>query len=373
MSYLELKKVEKSFSGQKIIHPTDLKVEKGEFVVLVGPSGSGKSTLLRMIAGIETVDSGGILCEGLKISHLHPKDRDMAMVFQNYALYPHMTVAENMGLSLKFAKVDSDKIASTVSETAKMLDIQHLLKRRPTELSGGQRQRVAMGRALVRNPKVFLFDEPLSNLDAKLRSHMRVEIKRLHKKFGITTIYVTHDQTEAMTLADKIVVLKDGKIEQVGSPRDLFVKPHNSFVASFIGTPEMNLFALDMSKKGGLEEAFREILRGNTGLQALEDQGAGAPRAAGQVLVGVRPDYKSTKGEKSNSLRLRSTVDIVEVLGTDVMLEMTLEDAPDVRLCRVVPYDDEVRPGVQMELEIPMSEFHFFCKKSKRRLELSVD
>src|SRR5688572_29891145 len=240
MSGLKLRGVRKSFGALEVIKGVDLDIESKEFVVFVGPSGCGKSTLLRMIAGLEDISSGDIDIGGQRVNDVDPSKRGIAMVFQTYALYPHMTVRENMGFALRFAKVPKDEIKRQVDEAARILELGPLMDRRPKELSGGQRQRVAIGRAIVRHPEVFLFDEPLSNLDAELRVHMRIEIARLHKELATTIIYVTHDQVEAMTLADKIVVLREGVVAQVGSPLQLYDNPDNLFVAGFIGSPKMN-------------------------------------------------------------------------------------------------------------------------------------
>ncbi|HEY9459732.1 MAG TPA: sn-glycerol-3-phosphate ABC transporter ATP-binding protein UgpC, partial [Paralcaligenes sp.] len=240
MASVEIKNVTKSFGAQQVLHGVDLDIHDGEFVALVGPSGCGKSTLLRMIAGLEDISGGEIVIGGVTVNHLAPKDRDIAMVFQNYALYPHMTVRENMAFSLKRRKTPMDEIHRRVSLAADILGMGPYLDRHPRQLSGGQRQRVAMGRAIVRNPNVFLFDEPLSNLDAKLRVNMRAEIKALHQRLRTTSVYVTHDQVEAMTMADRIVVLSGGRVEQVGTPLSLYDRPANRFVAGFIGSPAMN-------------------------------------------------------------------------------------------------------------------------------------
>src|SRR4026208_2108758 len=241
MSSVQIRDVRKSFGNFEVLHGVSIPIEDGQFVVLVGPSGCGKSTLLRMLAGLENITSGTISIGDRVVNNIQPKDRDIAMVFQSYALYPHMTVADNMGFSLKLRKDDRKRISERVSVAAKILNLEPYLERYPRELSGGQRQRVAMGRAIVRDPKVFLFDEPLSNLDAKLRVAMRSEIKALHQRLKTTTVYVTHDQVEAMTMADRIAVMNDGRIEQLGEPLDLYDRPANLFVAQFIGSPAMNV------------------------------------------------------------------------------------------------------------------------------------
>ena len=253
MARVELHDIRKSFGNVEVIHGIDLTIEDGEFCVFVGPSGCGKSTLLRIISGLEEQTSGRIEIDGRDVGNLEPVERDIAMVFQSYALYPHLTVGENIGFGLSLARKPKAEIAEAVNRVAETLQLGHLLDRRPKELSGGQRQRVAIGRAIVRDPKVFLFDEPLSNLDAALRSQMRIELTDLHAELGSTMIYVTHDQVEAMTMADKIVVLKDGAIEQVGTPMELYDNPATPFVAGFIGSPKMNLFEGEVAAREGCE------------------------------------------------------------------------------------------------------------------------
>jgi len=282
----------------------DLEVADGEFLVLVGPSGCGKSTSLRMLAGLEEINEGRILIGERDVTDLPPKDRDIAMVFQNYALYPHMTVAENMGFALKVAGVNKEERASRVLEAAKLLDLEDYLERKPRALSGGQRQRVAMGRAIVRSPQVFLMDEPLSNLDAKLRVQTRTQIASLTRRLGVTTVYVTHDQTEALTMGDRIAVLKDGVLQQVGTPRDLYAVPQNVFVAGFIGSPAMNLFEAEVVDGG---------LRFGTAT-AKVDSGTLAGASARKVTIGVRPEdvVVASSGEG-----LAVDVDLVEELGAD--------------------------------------------------------
>ena len=291
-------------STRPAVDALDLSVADGEFLVLVGPSGCGKSTSLRMLAGLEEVNDGNILIGDRNVTDVPPKDRDIAMVFQNYALYPHMTVAENMGFALKIAGVNKDERATRVLEAAKLLDLEPYLGRKPKALSGGQRQRVAMGRAIVRQPQVFLMDEPLSNLDAKLRVQTRTQIASLQRRLGVTTVYVTHDQTEALTMGDRIAVLKDGVLQQVGTPRDLYANPKNVFVAGFIGSPAMNLFSADLVEGG---------LKFGTAVAPLERSTMAATNAT-KVTIGVRPeDLKvSNTGEG-----LKVAVDLVEELGAD--------------------------------------------------------
>jgi len=291
-------------STRPAVDGIDLEVADGEFLVLVGPSGCGKSTTLRMLAGLEEVNSGDIFIGERNVTDMPPKDRDIAMVFQNYALYPHMTVAENMGFALKIAGVGKDERATRVLEAAKLLDLEPYLSRKPKALSGGQRQRVAMGRAIVRQPQVFLMDEPLSNLDAKLRVQTRTQIASLQRRLGVTTVYVTHDQTEALTMGDRIAVLKDGVLQQVGTPRDLYEKPDNVFVAGFIGSPAMNLLPAGVVDGG---------VQFGTGVSAIDRDILGQATAK-TVTIGVRPEDVVVS---SDGQGLRVVVDVVEELGAD--------------------------------------------------------
>ncbi|MCR6637271.1 ABC transporter ATP-binding protein [Devosia sp.] len=309
---MALRQVRKSFGSTDVIHGIDLDVQAGEFVVFVGPSGCGKSTLLRMIAGLEEVTDGEISIGGRDVTDLDPSQRGIAMVFQSYALYPHMSVRDNLGFGLKMANTPKAEVETRVAAAAKILKIEPLLERRPGQLSGGQRQRVAIGRAIVRKPDVFLFDEPLSNLDAELRVSMRIEIARLHKELGNTMIYVTHDQTEAMTLADRIVVLRDGKIEQVGTPREVYENPNNIFVAGFIGSPKMN-FIEGVVVDGGVAFSGRTIGLGYTPAE---------PGTA--VTIGIRPEHIEVGdgGEATFSVG----VDFSEYLGGTQYLYATLPD-----------------------------------------------
>jgi lactose/L-arabinose transport system ATP-binding protein len=291
MANLILKQVKKSYGKTAVIHGIDLDVQDQEFVVFVGPSGCGKSTLLRMIAGLEKTNSGQILIGDRDVSDLPPVERNIAMVFQNYALYPHMTVEENMGFGLISNGVEKSKVKRLVIEAAKSLQIEDYLHRKPAALSGGQRQRVAIGRAIVRNPDIFLFDEPLSNLDAELRVHMRIEIVRLHKRLGATMVYVTHDQVEAMTLADKIVVLQDGIIEQVGTPLKLFDDPDNQFVAGFIGSPKMNFLPVEVTGSNGGNISVKLISLGNVNLEL--PLAADSISTGDKLTLGIRPEHFS--------------------------------------------------------------------------------
>ncbi|WP_104666029.1 ABC transporter ATP-binding protein [Ensifer adhaerens] len=304
MSELQLNDVRKSYGNFEVIKGVDLDIKTGEFVVFVGPSGCGKSTLLRMIAGLEEITSGDLTIDGERMNDVDPSKRGIAMVFQSYALYPHMTVRENMGFALRFAGVPKAEIESRVGEAANILELGPLLDRKPKQLSGGQRQRVAIGRAIVRHPKIFLFDEPLSNLDAELRVHMRIEIARLHKKLATTIIYVTHDQVEAMTLADKIVVMRGGVVEQVGSPLDLYDDPANLFVAGFIGSPKMN-FLKGIVEAGGTHVRLPDL--GNAIIPVrVKDATPGSA-----VTIGIRPEHFGETGSASLDL----TIDMLEHLG----------------------------------------------------------
>ena len=316
MATVSFEHIVKQYSETAVIlGGIDLEVGDGEFMVLVGPSGCGKSTLLRTLAGLESITAGTIRIDGRVVNDLAPRDRDIAMVFQSYALYPHMTVRENMAFGLRMQKVAPAEIAGRVEDAAKLLDITHLLDRLPKDMSGGQRQRVAMGRAIVRHPKVFLFDEPLSNLDAALRTQMRVELKRLHERLKATIIYVTHDQVEAMTLADRIVVLNRGAVQQVGTPAALFEAPANRFVGTFIGTPAMNIFGAEAAVDAGA------VVVAGPGIRVrLEGYGAIDGR---KVLLGVRPqDFRPAGAAQPE---VSGTVEIVEALGRASLVHFTLE------------------------------------------------
>ncbi|WP_299131670.1 sn-glycerol-3-phosphate ABC transporter ATP-binding protein UgpC [uncultured Amaricoccus sp.] len=319
MAVVELKKARKSYGPVDIIHDVDLRIEDGEFAVFVGPSGCGKSTLLRMIAGLETITGGEIAIDGQRVNQLDPAERGVAMVFQSYALYPHMTVKENMSFGLRIGKRPKAEIDERVGVASRILQLDALQDRRPSQLSGGQRQRVAIGRAIVRNPKVFLFDEPLSNLDAELRVQTRVEIAKLHESLGNTMIYVTHDQTEAMTLADKIVVLRKGRVEQVGPPLELYENPNDVFVAGFIGSPKMNFFAGKLETGGVVRFAGTEIA-------APFAEGAAAPGAA--VTIGIRPEHFDRDATPDAAIEI--AVEFVEHLGGTSFVHGNLPDGARV-------------------------------------------
>lgn len=324
MSGVQLKSIVKAYGAVEVVHGIDLDVNEKEFVVLVGPSGCGKSTTLRMIAGLEEISGGELTIDGRVMNRVAPKDRDVAMVFQNYALYPHLNVADNIAFGLRIRKESRAHIEAAVEEVSGILGLKEYLERRPADLSGGQRQRVAMGRAIVRRPKVFLFDEPLSNLDAKLRTQMRAEIKRLHKRLGVTSIYVTHDQVEAMTLADKIVVMHDGRIEQIGTPMELFLNPVNAFVAGFLGAPPMNqIKAVIAAGDSGPVASFGSQTLELAPLPELQN-------AVGrEVIVGVRPEYANiVTAPQPGSVTCE--LDLVETLGSEALLHMTVGGTPFV-------------------------------------------
>ena len=312
MSFLELNKVTKVYpNGTKAVHETSMNVEDGEFMVFVGPSGCGKSTLLRMIAGLEDITEGDINLDGKLINKVDPSERDVAMVFQNYALYPHMNVYNNLAYGLKNRGIDKQTIEQKVNDAAKLLQISEFLQRKPSMLSGGQRQRVAMGRAIVRNPKIFLFDEPLSNLDAKLRIQMRLEIKKLQQKVGVTSIFVTHDQVEAMTLADRLAVINNGIIEQLGTPIEIYNNPKSLFVAGFIGSPQMNFIDGELKNKTLFAEGF-EIKNVQSDFN-------------GEITLGIRPEHMS----QSDSGLINLSVELVEQLGSDNLIYGELKNKKD--------------------------------------------
>ena len=352
MAQVELKNVDKSFGKTKVIRDVHLSIEKGEFVVFVGPSGCGKSTLLRLIAGLEKLTEGEIIIADKPVMDLPPSERGIAMVFQSYALYPHMSVFQNMAFSLSLQSLSKVDIRKRVEAAAKILQMEHLLDRRPAALSGGQRQRVAIGRAIVRNPDVFLFDEPLSNLDAALRHDTRVEIAKLHKQLDATTIYVTHDQVEAMTLADKIVVLKDGEIMQVGSPMDLFNMPTNEFVAGFLGSPKMNFFDGSLSKitKNGLTGSFvGEGLTANSiRLTSPEKQ------AKEKIRLGIRPQHLQIHA-KGN---LSGKVTLVEKLGTETVVELITENGTPFRYAAAET--PNITIGDKLKFKFESNKAHLF-------------
>ena len=346
MAQLQLKDVNKSFGDVHVIKNVDLEINKGEFVVFVGPSGCGKSTLLRMIAGLETLSSGEISIAGRLVMDLPPSKRGIAMVFQSYALYPHMTVYNNMAFSLDLQGFSKSEINERVTEAAKILQMEHLLDRRPAALSGGQRQRVAIGRAIVRDPEVFLFDEPLSNLDAALRHDTRVEISKLHRQLGATTIYVTHDQVEAMTLADKIVVLKAGCVMQVGSPMELFNQPANEFVAGFLGSPKMNFF--DGQLVGSADFQGDDVSAQGARLVSTDKS------AGDSVKLGIRPQHLVIDEQGV----LEGNVTLVERLGTETILELLTPGGTLFRFASAESLD--VAVGQDLRFSLDAAQAHIF-------------
>jgi multiple sugar transport system ATP-binding protein len=355
MAEVALRNVVKRFDNVEAVRSINLDIPDNEFVVLVGPSGCGKSTTLRMIAGLEEVSSGDIYIGGEIVNDRPPKDRDIAMVFQNYALYPHMTAFENMSFGLKLRKFPKDEIKKRVDNAARILDITELLDRKPKALSGGQRQRVAMGRAIVRNPKVFLFDEPLSNLDAKLRVQMRTEIKRVHQMVKTTTVYVTHDQVEAMTLADRVVVMNNGSIEQIATPQDLYHRPKTRFVAGFIGSPAMNFMRCRLEQNG-------------VGLRARIAEGISLPIPAShsaryqamtgkEVIFGLRPEHitEPRRSDSDKAAEFDAVLDVVEPMGMETMVYFTVDGQ---EICGRVDPGAAVGPGETMRLYANMAHTH---------------
>ncbi len=360
MAALSLNRVRKTYDArQYVLHGIDVDVSDGEFVVLVGPSGCGKSTLLRMVAGLESVSEGEIKIGERVVNNLEPKDRDIAMVFQNYALYPHMSVRENMAYGLKIRGVSGADIEARVSAAAKILELEPLLSRRPRELSGGQRQRVAMGRAIVREPAVFLFDEPLSNLDAKLRVQMRLEIQRLHARLATTSLYVTHDQIEAMTLAQRVIVMNRGHAEQIGSPTDIYERPATVFVAGFIGSPAMNLVSGRLSEDGGRFE----VAGGGPELAVDGAPGiGGAVGGAREWILGIRPEHMTPRADGPHAPLL---VDSWELLGADNLVHGRW-GGHDVTVR--LPHGHRPTRGETLAAALPREHLHFFDPDTGKRV-----
>ena len=354
MAAITLKNLKKSYGATEVIKGVDITIENGEFVVFVGPSGCGKSTLLRMIAGLEDITSGTLTIGDKVVNDLPPKDRGVAMVFQSYAIFPHMTVRENVAFGLTIAGASKDEKEAKVAEAARILQMEHLLDRRPSQLSGGQRQRVAIGRAIVRKPKVFLFDEPLSNLDAALRMDMRMEIGKLHQQLGATMVYVTHDQVEAMTLADKIVVLKDGLVQQIGSPMDLYHHPENLFVAGFLGSPSMNFLDVDVVDVSGDQATVRNAALDPVTL-TIRHPGI---VACGKARLGVRPQYLSPDAESGAGV-LHGKIVLTERLGAETIIEaMTTDGKP---LIVALARDAKFAIGSQISLRFDPEFSHLFA------------
>ena len=378
MASLSLKNIYKKYAGGVIaVSDFNLEIKDQEFIILVGPSGCGKSTTLRMIAGLEEISSGELYIGDRLVNDVAPKDRDIAMVFQNYALYPHMTVYDNMAFGLKLRKTPKDEIKRRVEEAARVLDIAHLLDRKPKALSGGQRQRVALGRAIVREPKVFLLDEPLSNLDAKLRAQMRTEISKLHQKLGTTFIYVTHDQTEAMTMGDRIVVMKDGLIQQVDSPNNLYLKPCNMFVAGFIGSPQMNFVDAVLVKNG--DKYFAEFGSEDTKTRKGVKYQIPLPESKNQdnvleayvgkeVIMGIRPEDVHDEPrfmEQFADCRIKAKVEVTELMGAEIFLYINVEGS---NLTSRVDPTSPARPGDEIDMVIDNTKIHLFDKDTEQTI-----
>ena len=355
MATLRIAGVTKQFGATQVLHGIDLDIADGEMIVVVGASGCGKSTLLRIVAGLETPTTGEVLIDGRDVTPLEPADRDIAMVFQNYALYPHMSVFENMAYGLKIRRVPKDEIRRRVEATAKLLELGPLLDRRPRQLSGGQRQRVAMGRAIVREPKLFLFDEPLSNLDAKLRVQMRAEIKRLQKRLGVTSLFVTHDQVEAMTLGDRLVVMHKGRAAQVATPMEIFERPADTYVAGFIGSPAMNFLPATLVDGG------RAALLGGAGPEIRFADGARHGAAGRELTLGIRPEHLHIGGPDA----LAFTLDLAEPLGSESVLHGRLADGSSL----TIRAPGGVPASEGLAVAIPPSALHVFDAETGLRLD----
>ncbi|MBH5373301.1 ABC transporter ATP-binding protein [Bradyrhizobium glycinis] len=362
MADVALRKVVKRYDDVEAVRGIDLDIADHEFIVLVGPSGCGKSTTLRMIAGLEDISDGDIMIGGDIVNDVPPKDRDIAMVFQNYALYPHMTVAENMSFGLRLKHYPKAEIKARVTEAARLLDITDLIDRKPKQLSGGQRQRVAMGRAIVRNPKVFLFDEPLSNLDAKLRVQMRIEIKKVHQKVRTTTVYVTHDQVEAMTLADRVVVMNKGRIEQIGTPNELYHKPATRFVAGFIGSPAMNFIPCRLEDVGGTLQ-LRLTDRIAFPLPPARAARYNALPRTEKLLLGIRPEHLTeSHAHLAPGVETFDTVlDVTEPMGMETLVYFGLDGAP---VCGRVDPNAGAKDGAPMRLAMDLNNMHLLNEET---------
>ncbi len=362
MAGVEIRQVVKQYGRVEVLHGVDLSVRDGEFVVLVGPSGCGKSTLLRMIAGLEGITGGEIAIDGTIVNDMPPRERDIAMVFQDYALYPHKSVYDNMGFGLRMRGTSKAEIETLVHEAADILQIRHLLERRPGQLSGGQRQRVAMGRAIVRRPKVFLFDEPLSNLDAQLRAEMRVEIKKLHQRFGTTIVYVTHDQIEAMTLADRIAIMKDGHLQQYGTPDEVYNRPANRFVASFIGAPPMNMTPASVS-------ADAQVIRLPSGMD-VTPRGANLAACAGRdIVIGLRPEHVALGHDDPSRTPVSGQVELVEPLGSETQATVRVGEA---RFTGRFSPEAGLKHGQDVTLGLALDRAHFFDAETGEAIRLAA-
>ena len=350
MGKINLKNLEKSYGKTKVIHDLSIDINEGELIVIVGPSGCGKSTLLRMVAGLEDINSGSILIDNKIVNDLEPMERNIAMVFQNYALYPHMTVFENMSYGLKILKIPKDEINSRVQKAAEILELGELLERKPSQLSGGQRQRVAMGRAIVRDPVAFLFDEPLSNLDAKLRVQMRLEIKKLQKQLKTTSLYVTHDQVEAMTLADRMVVMNEGNVEHVGTPLEVYTKPKTLFTAQFIGSPAMNILKGEC-QSNQIKLSSGAILKANS-------------KHNGEVNVGLRPEDFTI--DEKGTIKLK--VELVELIGANTLIHGRLENSNEILVASIAGVISDSKIGNHINLSFNETKLHLFDTNSDQRI-----
>ena len=369
MASLSLKNVCKKYpDGFEAVKNFNLEIEDKEFIIFVGPSGCGKSTTLRMIAGLEDISSGELKIGDRVVNDVEPKDRDIAMVFQNYALYPHMTVYDNMAFGLKLRKVPKDEIDKMVREAARILDLTALLERKPKALSGGQRQRVAIGRAIVRNPQVLLMDEPLSNLDAKLRNQMRAEIIKLRNRINTTFVYVTHDQTEAMTLGDRIVIMKDGEVQQIGTPQEVFNNPINTFVAGFIGTPQMNMFDGKLIK--GADGKYAVCVGNATVVMSDDKQKNLAERNTEEqdVIVGVRPEHITL--DKRDGAMVKGTVDVSEMMGSSIHLHINADGKDCIVIVPTLDLGEkDLSAGAEVEFTFAPNAIHVFDPESGKNLE----
>jgi len=359
MADVSLKNVYKTFEKTEVVHGISCDIKDGEFIVILGPSGCGKSTLLRMVAGLEVITKGEISIDGAVVNNLEPADRDIAMVFQNYALYPHMTVYKNMAYGLKIRKMPKNEIEKRVFEAAKILELTEFLNRKPRQLSGGQRQRVAMGRCIVREPKIFLFDEPLSNLDAKLRVQMRHEIRKLQEDLKVTSIFVTHDQVEAMTLGNRLIVMDNGYAAQIGSPLEIYEKPATEFVAGFIGSPAMNFLPVRLSADGKQAELHEDI--------RLPIQNGGVPSHGGQeVILGIRPEHFAMAESKTAIMHLN--IDHLEILGADTLVYGYFGEDKTLLTLRL-PAVYHFERNTVLPLTVSSKNLHFFDKENGKRIE----
>ena len=370
MASVKLEHIYKIYDGGvEAVSDVNLEIEDKEFIILVGPSGCGKSTTLRMIAGLEDISKGTLTIGDMVANDVAPKDRDIAMVFQNYALYPHMSVYDNMAFGLKLRKTPKEEIRRRVEEAARILDIDHLLDRKPKALSGGQRQRVALGRAIVRDPKVFLLDEPLSNLDAKLRAQMRTEISKLHLRLGTTFIYVTHDQTEAMTMGTRIVVMKDGIVQQVNTPQHLYDYPCNEFVAGFIGSPQMNFINATVGKQA---DVYTLSFDGITLAVPASKSGELAKYVGRDVVMGIRPEnvYDDMESIQKYANAMEAKVEVTELMGAEIYLYLTVGSASVT--ARVAP-TSKAKPGDTIKIAFDLSKLHIFDKETEKNISLPAD